>query len=226
MKKIKSGFTLSELLLCVGIIAIVSAMGMTIARQGTERAYNLYFSTGYINLYNAIGEIGGILQQPPNQQQQQICSLFDGGNYTPANRTCTTRNNINYTFDHTNLISDYITMSVPARVTRANPNGNATTRLYYDASTGLLIPTTAGLNPNDVDMQNRLDLLRVYIDNGTVGRVAMNGRPMDEITYMTYHDAYCKNYAIDIKDTNYNNITNCTNFGNTTGVLRFAPPRR
>ena len=54
MKKFFRGFTLAELLLCVGIIGIVSAMGITVAKISTERAYNLLYYTGYINLYNAI----------------------------------------------------------------------------------------------------------------------------------------------------------------------------
>ena len=56
MISLKKAFTLSELLLCIGIIGIVSAMGMTIAKQGTDRAYNLFYYSGYINLYNAIAD--------------------------------------------------------------------------------------------------------------------------------------------------------------------------
>lgn len=56
MKKFFRGFTLAELLLCVGIIGIVSAMGMTIAKISTDKAYNLFYYAGYINLYNAIAD--------------------------------------------------------------------------------------------------------------------------------------------------------------------------
>ncbi len=56
MKKFFRGFTLAELLLCVGIIGIVSAMGMTIAKIGTDKAYNTFYYAGYINLYNAIAD--------------------------------------------------------------------------------------------------------------------------------------------------------------------------
>ena len=56
MKKFFRGFTLAELLLCVGIIGIVSAMGMTVAKIGTDKAYNSYYYAGYINLYNAIAD--------------------------------------------------------------------------------------------------------------------------------------------------------------------------
>ena len=56
MKKFKRAFTLAELLLCIGIIGIVSAMGMVITKNTTDKAYQLYYYTGYINLYNAIAE--------------------------------------------------------------------------------------------------------------------------------------------------------------------------
>lgn len=56
MKKFFRGFTLAELLLCVGIIGIVSAMGMTVAKISTDKAYNLFYYAGYINLYNAIAD--------------------------------------------------------------------------------------------------------------------------------------------------------------------------
>lgn len=56
MKKFFRGFTLAELLLCVGVIGIVSAMGMTVAKIGTDKAYNSYYYAGYINLYNAIAD--------------------------------------------------------------------------------------------------------------------------------------------------------------------------
>ena len=56
MKNFKRAFTLAELLLCIGIIGIVSAMGMVITKHSTDKAYQLYYYTGYINLYNAIAE--------------------------------------------------------------------------------------------------------------------------------------------------------------------------
>ena len=60
MKKFKQGFTLAELLLCLIILGIVTALGMTITKRTTAHAYNLFFYTGYSNLYDAIREIGGL----------------------------------------------------------------------------------------------------------------------------------------------------------------------
>lgn len=56
MKNFKKAFTLAELLLCVGIIGIVSAMGVVIAKHSTDKAYNLFYYSGYINLYYAIAD--------------------------------------------------------------------------------------------------------------------------------------------------------------------------
>ena len=56
MKTLRNGFTVVELLLCIGIIGIVSAMGMVITKHSTDKAYNLYYYTGYINMYNAIAD--------------------------------------------------------------------------------------------------------------------------------------------------------------------------
>lgn len=68
MKKLNKAFTLAELLLCLGIIGVVSAMGMTIAKHGTDRAYNLFYYNGYINLYNAIADAKASISEPTNAQ--------------------------------------------------------------------------------------------------------------------------------------------------------------
>ena len=57
MKKFKSGFTMAELLLCIGIIGVVTALGMTITKQTTQKAYNTYYKTGYANLYDVLFDI-------------------------------------------------------------------------------------------------------------------------------------------------------------------------
>ena len=68
MKKLKKAFTLAELLLCIGIIGVVSAMGMTIAKHGADRAYNLFYYNGYINLYNAIADAKAVNSEVSNSQ--------------------------------------------------------------------------------------------------------------------------------------------------------------
>lgn len=53
----KHGFTLSELLMSIAIIAVVSAMGITIAKRNTDDAYKTYFAVGTMNLNNALAQI-------------------------------------------------------------------------------------------------------------------------------------------------------------------------
>ncbi len=64
----KHGFTVSELLISIAIISIVSAMGMTIAKRGTDDAYKNYFAVGTMNLNNALAQIetGEVNVQPTN----------------------------------------------------------------------------------------------------------------------------------------------------------------
>lgn len=54
MKKLKKGFSLAELLIALGIVAVIATMGFTISKQGIENAYNQYFYTGYKGIYDAI----------------------------------------------------------------------------------------------------------------------------------------------------------------------------
>lgn len=78
MKKLNKAFTLAELLLCLGIIGVVSAMGMVIAKHGTDRAYNLFYYNGYINLYNAIADAKAVNANATNAQiMEHVKEILD-----------------------------------------------------------------------------------------------------------------------------------------------------
>lgn len=51
---LKSGFTLAETLLAIGIISVVATIGFSFAQKGIERAYNQYYFTGYEGISLAI----------------------------------------------------------------------------------------------------------------------------------------------------------------------------
>lgn len=74
----KHGFTISELLMSIAIISIVSAMGMTIAKRGTDDAYKNYFAIGTMNLYNALAQIetGDVNLEPSNNNTLSVRTRF------------------------------------------------------------------------------------------------------------------------------------------------------
>ena len=78
MKNLKHGFTLAEILLCVGIIGVVSAMGLLVSKYTTEKAYNMYYYSGYMNLYNALLEADAQKENQTNQEiLDRVAKMFD-----------------------------------------------------------------------------------------------------------------------------------------------------
>lgn len=86
MKKLNKAFTLAELLLCLGIIGVVSAMGMVIAKHGTDRAYNLFYYNGYINIYNAIADAKAVNANATNAQiMEHVKEVLDNQEEAASN---------------------------------------------------------------------------------------------------------------------------------------------
>ena len=54
MKKDKKGFSLAEILLTLGIVAVIATLGFTATKRSIDNAYNLYIYTGYKGLTDAI----------------------------------------------------------------------------------------------------------------------------------------------------------------------------
>lgn len=224
MKNTKSAFTLAELLLCLAIIGIVSAMGMVITKHSAERAYNLFFYNGYINLYNSIADIIN------TGETINISDLNDRLGTTkdvPADNIIKTVNGITYAINGNDII-----MTVPQQKTRNN-NGRATVRFrYVEMDNGYLIPLTAG---SSVNLQDRRDLLPAYIDDGVVGRMkrtSFNGNTyrMSNIRYYTYREALCNvrngNSITDSGATILSCIGVAIPAARPVGVLKIADPRK
>ena len=57
MKIFKRGFTLAEVIFCLGIVGIVTALGLKVTNDSAQRAYNKYWSTGYENLYDVLYDL-------------------------------------------------------------------------------------------------------------------------------------------------------------------------
>ena len=93
MKNFKKAFTLAELLLCLGIIGVISAMGLVIAKHGTDKAYNLFYYNGYINLYNAIADArsssDNIDELTNTQIMEHVAAVFSNNAAMLDNKTFT-----------------------------------------------------------------------------------------------------------------------------------------
>ena len=296
----KNGFTLVELLLCIGIIGVVTAMGMLITKRSADSAYNLYYYTGYINLYNAIADArtmgltsnsdiikhandilsskvqtketsflpltqkcsynnalppaGNSVERPtynendiPTQglvmpdlepalppQKPEWYDPVPGGDGGVTTTTINTSNGITYTCssnDNNNYFE--IIMTIPQRKTRQN-NGTASTRfIYYNENGGLLIPV-ASADANNINLQERNDLLPTYIDNGIVGRAVKTSSSYkyDRPAYYSYREAYCRlnnNASLTI---NGETVISCAGLQTPTasevnsGFLKVANPRK
>ena len=212
MKIHKKGFTLAELLLCMGIIGIVTAMGMVITKHTTQKAYDRYWQTGYINLYNVLAECereavpispqAGNVFQLDNDGHLQMqgtglsgCIVRHFDNATLNGAVITVRNGITYISEKLAPSTYRITMRIPQERTRANRNGFVSTQFLYSYKDHLLIPIpqnqlTLGITTSLFD---RADLLPFYSDNGAIGRQG-TGTGFQKITKMSFRQAFCAAY--------------------------------
>lgn len=62
---IKRGFTLAEVIISIGIIAVVATMGFNITKNNIERAMDLYVYTGYKGISDAIADAYNSGLEPP-----------------------------------------------------------------------------------------------------------------------------------------------------------------
>ena len=214
MKKCKKGFTMAELLLCLGIIGVISAMGIVATKSSADSAYNLYYYNGYINLYNTIAEILSKEETINNEQLALYLGEVSGG-------VVKTKNGITYNATTNALDGTTITMTIPQRKTRNN-NGRGTVSFrYYPNNGGYLIPLTNGT----VNLQERRDLLPTYIDDGIVGRVNRTTGTFTPIPYYSYRQAFCA-----LVNENVAGVITCDDVEDkpniTTGVLKVTNPKK
>ncbi len=245
MKLSKLGFTMAELLLCIAIIGIVSAMGMTITKKGTEKAYNLYYYTGYVNMYNAIADAVAT-----GESSLSYAYNADGSiNYTVKPKivkhiakcfnveesVVTWTNAVGYQISAANGITYYLYPEFSfLAIWMKVPTSSGTSKyvqLYYVLSTNELIPSNED-NADFFRIQNRGDLLAAYVDDGKVGRNNVMNRSSWQYqrpVYGSYKDAYCSVYGASAKVAvaNLDCSTGFTNISaGRTGVIKIADPRK
>lgn len=122
MKNFKKAFTLAELLLCLGIIGVISAMGLVIAKHGTDKAYNLFYYNGYINLYNAIADArsssDNIDELTNTQIMQHVAAVFSNNAAMLDNKT--------FTIAQTLPSLNFMTYKAVTKLEIADPDDNGT----------------------------------------------------------------------------------------------------
>lgn len=225
----KSGFTIVELLLCIAIIGIVSALGMNIAKKSTAKAFNLFFYSAYVNLTDAINyaeenradEYDNALADVTAFKKNLVAALSktdNTGKATSSGDTIETSSGIKYTIGACNASRCNITAEIPQAKTRTN-GGHTTFRVSYIPSRDLLVPISGG----NVDILNRIDLLPVYIDDGLAGAEA-NAKPIRYYSFKTGYCALSGNANLVFEEA----VINCSDVPSVTpqpvGILKIGKP--
>lgn len=240
MKKFKTGFSLAEVLIALGIISVIATIGFTITKRNIDRAYDMYVYTGYQGISNAIAyanEEGQDITKKQVQFEHSVSEILDG-NTDPNDSTFTkTPNGTSYKFtalpertiNSTPPVRKhdyYITMKVPApkRVFNKVTTTQETICLLYMPETkyGILIPVNSidNCNATIADLNKRIDLLPFYVDDGEVGRVVNKKyRPK---TYRNAADALRD--AFGVFDSNYEKLINEPE--EQSGSIRLENPRK
>lgn len=201
MRKIhKPAFSLAELLIAMGIIAVVATMGVSISKKGVERAYNQYFYTAYDGLYSIIVDSYRdgypIYRDNPanndcpsddfknNLEMYKVKTGIDANAENPLSYppTCS-----QYAFRTKNNITVYIAPMLSktidtetvfyAKMFVSVPAAN-NKRAHFEVAyfpnymNGILMPTSSGdALQNIYNLQKRPDLIPFYADNGKSGRI-------------------------------------------------------
>lgn len=241
MKKNKSGFSLAEILIALAIISVIATACFSIAKRGIERAYDQYIYTGVQGLTEAIryaktqtytDENGGIhtvdIINSTSNFYKHIKEALNGKE-TGNEAIILAPNNIKYTFKKyratDNGISYTVTMKVPSSKNSAENSSEYILFYIADPQYEMIIPIRN--SANTIRLDQRMDLLPYYIDNGTSGRFTINGpdkREFQKTQYYSFRDAFCRSYD-PITTGNIYNV--CNNIAKTTaGSVVLVNPRK
>lgn len=255
MKRLKKGFSLSELLIAMGIVSIIAVMGFTIAKRGIEDAYDRYIFTGYSNFMDAMNFAisEGVSSTDTVGLSNSIASLFEGE--ITSDGSILAPNGIEYSFKHfastpgsaPSEIKRYYSLEM--KVPSVNKNGtNKQSQCFVYApykEWSILIPV------NQIDhlpkqeehppictssiqnLHKRIDLLQFYIDDGNVGRRIPPDYKYQPKVYLTAEQALCAAYGDKIKITILDTpikFIDCSGVTYptetpTTGIIKYANPK-
>lgn len=227
--KNKKGFSLIEVLLVMGIIAVVTAIGFSVINTGMKKAYNQYWYTGYSTI-NDITYDGWKSGKIRPDSENLYCDYVDyiesflpnftvSGACNDNDIIITAQNGIKYEIKRTSDSYYIIDMTVP----KAEDDSLTKTRLIfnydndnYHAATVRVYPANYG-DTGFLNLYNRPDLLPFYIIGDDAG------------SFYSFKQAYCKKYGSYIAEFTIDANIDCTGITkdpNLKGKLMHISPRK
>jgi len=212
MKKL--GFSLIEVLLVLGIIAVVTAMGFSITQKSIERAYNQYWYTGFKALWDATSDYESSLNGGPitvAKYKDHITKLIPGNSST---NTITATNGIIYTISGNDSLGyALITMTIP-EIKQSKSKLNKTQFSYYWKSSPIVLYPYYNAGSTYLKLHNRADILPFYVkgSNGSDG-------------VFSFQEAYCRVNGYEPGIVPDCNLVTTTHL-NQGGVFYPANPRK
>ena len=229
--KHKKGFSLIEVLMVMGIIAVVTAIGFSITNSGMKKAYNQYWYTGYSTINDIIYDgirTDKIHPSGPDvkpELEAHLKRFFPDRVWGNTQLKVNAPNNIEYTITPKST-EDSSFYEIDMKVPTTNGDSFNKTRLifrvdnkYTDTNIRVFPANYDGTDNNFLNLHDRPDLLPFYLTKGDSG------------TFYSFKDAYCARYeslpAIDNTSFPYTAI-DCDNVGSDTnlGKLMHISPRK
>lgn len=253
----KNGFSLAEILIALAIVSIIATMAFTISKKGTERAYNMYIYTGYVGISDAITDATTHRMQLQYNNVKNCDAISYIMKVLSVDETTivknnisdriafTTPNGISYEIwtagksgdDETGNLSPYFYVAMTVPTTRISTAGTSTQICLSYAPNeeySVLIPfqNDEQCTTTIANIQNRMDLLPFYIDNGINGTRTTYDNSETSTSeprrYYSFKDAACTIYG-DISTASKNLDCTGVDTSNVTpqnGVLNVANPRK
>ena len=234
MKKNKKGFSLAEILLTLGIVAVIATLGFTATKKSIDNAYNLYIYTGYKGLTDAIFNAnykGLKIEDTPNENSNAFLDdIASTLNTTRQEKLIEAPNGVSYIFEFETIAAGpkYHTITFIVPYKKFVNNGNEVKenlsfelRYYYDIF-NIILPTSGiDNNGSGINIFTRKDLLPFYIDNGRVGRRIEGVYQPKE--YISWQEAWCRvkdSIGLDVHSAG------CAGIPSQNGFLKFENPRK
>ncbi|MCQ2739740.1 MAG: prepilin-type N-terminal cleavage/methylation domain-containing protein [bacterium] len=244
MKKFyQKGLSIIELLLALGIIAIVVTLCLSISKHNADRAYNLYYYTAYKGMYDILAEFQqdglafedwpGELRKILKIREQEDCAFTSDNSGIDV----TAPNHVSYRILRTtaNANRDIYVVYIDVPQLGSDSSGRHSAGMIYmpvSADENALHPEGIiypffDANVIQTNLLTRIDLLPCYLDDG-------NPNPSTPPEILSYNDAYCRRFSGSLS-VSYNddgasrnaNIT-CPNPppSNTVGEIRYINPKK